>query len=84
MYTSQQFLEDLKQPYAWPGGYPRYFVTSDGAALSFKAADEESGAITDSIDRRLNDGWQVIGCDRENSASIWAITRCGLRSWLVS
>lgn len=63
MYTSQQFLEDLKQPYAWPGGYPRYFVTSDGAALSFKAADQESGAITDSIERRLDDGWQVIGCD---------------------
>ena len=23
--------------YAWPGGYPLYFVTSDGAALSFEA-----------------------------------------------
>src|SRR5258708_12352856 len=21
--------------YAWPGGYPLYFITSDGAALSF-------------------------------------------------
>jgi hypothetical protein len=24
-------------PYAWPGGYPVYFITGDGAALSFKA-----------------------------------------------
>lgn len=25
-------------PYAWPGGYPCYFVMSDGGALSFAAA----------------------------------------------
>ena len=24
-------------PYAWPGGYPMYFVTADGEALSFEA-----------------------------------------------
>ncbi len=28
-------------PYAWPGGYPVYFVTSDGAALSFDAVKQE-------------------------------------------
>ena len=27
-------------PYAWPGGYPLYFITSDGAALSFDAVKE--------------------------------------------
>lgn len=27
-------------PYAWPGGYPQYFVTRDGAALSFEAMRE--------------------------------------------
>lgn len=25
-------------PYAWPGGYPLFFLLSDGEALSFKAA----------------------------------------------
>lgn len=29
-------------PYAWPGGYPLYFVMSDGAALSFAAAKDKS------------------------------------------
>jgi hypothetical protein len=36
-------------PYAWPGGYPLYFVTCDGAALSFAAMRErfreEAGAV---------------------------------------
>jgi len=27
-------------PWAWPGGYPLYFVTRDGAALSFDAMRE--------------------------------------------
>ena len=50
-------------PYAWPGGYPCYFVTSDGAALSFEAARKERRNILESIAHRLNDGWCVIGLD---------------------
>jgi hypothetical protein len=50
-------------PYAWPGGYPCYFVTSDGAALSFEAARKERRNILESIAHRLNDGWRVTGLD---------------------
>lgn len=49
--------------YAWPGGYPLYFVTSDGAALSFDAVKAERRNILDSIAHRLSDGWCVIGMD---------------------
>lgn len=31
-YTISDFRRDIRQPFAWPGGYPRYFVTNDGAA----------------------------------------------------
>jgi hypothetical protein len=62
-YTIDQFKSDLLSPYAWPGGYPRYFVTSDGAALSYKSALENQHLIIDSIENQFNDGWQVIGCD---------------------
>jgi hypothetical protein len=51
-------------PYAWPGGYPLYFVTSDGAALSFKAAKAERRQILEAL--RNNDrssGWHVCGMD---------------------
>jgi hypothetical protein len=49
--------------YAWPGGYPCYFVTSDGEALSFEAAKQERRNIIDSIANHLNDGWRVVGVD---------------------
>ena len=49
--------------YAWPGGYPCYFITSDGAALSFDAARKERRNILESIATRSNDGWRVVGLD---------------------
>lgn len=62
-YTIKQFTDDLKHPYAWPGGYPRYFITNDGAALSFDAARDNCHLIQQSISDGSNDGWTVIACD---------------------
>lgn len=50
-------------PYAWPGGYPLYFVTSDGAALSFEAVRENVRLVLDSIAHRIDDGWRVVALD---------------------
>ncbi len=51
-------------PYAWPGGYPCYFVTSDGAALSFKAAKAERRYILEALrDNDKHCGWHVCGVD---------------------
>lgn len=50
-------------PYAWPGGYPLYFVTEDGAALSFKAVRDNLREIIAAIHTNSRDGWRVIGCD---------------------
>jgi hypothetical protein len=36
-------------PYAWPGGYPFYFIAQDGEAISFAAAKENAGLIRDAI-----------------------------------
>jgi hypothetical protein len=51
-------------PYAWPGGYPCYFVTADGAALSWKAAKECRREILNAIasDDRQS-GWRIVGVD---------------------
>ena len=45
------------------GGYPLYFVTSDGAAISFKTARDEFASVCDSIRRGLNDGWRVVAVE---------------------
>jgi hypothetical protein len=50
-------------PYAWPGGYPCYFVTSDGAALSFNAARRERRNILEAIRDKDDNGWRVVGMD---------------------
>lgn len=50
-------------PYAWPGGYPLYFITSDGAALSFEAVRENVRLVLESIAHRSDDGWRVVALD---------------------
>jgi hypothetical protein len=50
-------------PYAWPGGYPMYFITSDGAALSFAAARAERRNILEAIRDKSGNGWRVVAVD---------------------
>jgi len=53
-------------PYAWPGGYPIYFITADGGALSFAAAEQEFGLILDAIrnpEYPDNDQWRIVAWD---------------------
>lgn len=50
-------------PYAWPGGYPLFFITSDGAALSFDAVRQEIRQVFWSIRNGVNDGWRVVAVD---------------------
>jgi hypothetical protein len=50
-------------PYAWPGGYPLYFIASDGEALSFDSVRESLREILGAIQDQDNSGWRVIACD---------------------
>lgn len=64
--NTQQFKATLRAgAYAWPGGYPLFFLLSDGATLSFEALQEKSTlrAVLSSIREKANDGWRVVGCD---------------------
>ena len=62
-YSISAFGRDMRQPYAWPGGYPRFFVCDDGEPLSFKAAKENRRLILEAIRDNDRSGWHVIGCD---------------------
>src|SRR5262245_57973103 len=62
--TAAEFKATLRAgPYAWPGGYPLYLLTSDGAALCFDCGRREIRQILPAIRERLRDGWRVVGCD---------------------
>jgi hypothetical protein len=50
--------------FAWPGGYPLYFVCTDGEALSWDAAIENAGLIRDAlIANDRHSGWHVAGLE---------------------
>ena len=53
-------MENGKLPtYAWPGGYPLFYVTADGGILCPKCANDNITLLTDPDDRQ----WYVIGVD---------------------
>lgn len=50
-------------PYAWPGGYPLYFVTADCGVLSWQAAIDEQALIRDAIIEGYDPQWQVVALE---------------------
>lgn len=47
--------------FAWPGGYPLYFVTNHGCALSFDAVRDNLQSIMGDLVR--DDYCKIVGCD---------------------
>lgn len=63
-YTVDKFKADLESgEFAFPGGYPTYFITDDGDCLSYDSAKENAEQIIDAIQTRDNSGWRVVGRD---------------------
>ena len=50
----------VRNPYAWPGGYPRYVITDDGGALCPNCCKSEFRSIAGSYP---GDGWAIIADD---------------------
>lgn len=63
--------------YTWPGGYPMFFVTSDGAALHFDCVKENFRSVVDSIKNKIDDGWRVVGCDINYEDNDLICDQCG-------
>lgn len=49
--------------FAWPGGYPLFFITSDGGALAFETVRAELRHVLDAIKSKSDNGWRVVACD---------------------
>jgi|11_taG_2_1085331.scaffolds.fasta_scaffold28314_3 hypothetical protein len=47
--------------YTFPGGYRLFFITNDGACLSFSAVLDNLQSIYYSMMNDINDGWNIIG-----------------------
>lgn len=60
--NTQELKQALRNgPYAWPGGYPTYFITDDGAALSHRAARENFRLILSEMQHPGTcPGWGIV------------------------
>lgn len=64
MSTLAQVKATLRNgAFAWPGGYPMYLITSDGAALCFPCARKEFRQVAWDYMRGASTGWRVEACD---------------------
>lgn len=45
--------------YAWPGGYPKFFVTQDGEALCYKCARKEFRRVAWDFLNNASTGWRI-------------------------
>jgi len=50
-------------PFAWPGGYPMYFVTVSGDVLSFEAVRNRWREVVYSHLRGLCDSWRITALE---------------------
>ena len=53
----------IARPYAFPGGYEKIAITSDGAVLCHKCVGDNQQLIEEAIADNLNDGWRVDAID---------------------
>ena len=61
--TVAWFLETLREGPRADGGYPKFWLTSDGDTLSYKACLANCGRIARAIRENSGDGWRVVACD---------------------
>ena len=61
--TTHDVKTFIRQPYAWPGGYPLFAITDDGAAICKECCRTEWRSICAAIRSQLSDGWRVVATD---------------------
>lgn len=55
----EQVKDFIRQPYAWPGGYPRVLVMVDGECLCPACARDNFKLIAAATRSNARDGWQA-------------------------
>jgi hypothetical protein len=76
---SKPIKQAIRSKYAWPGGYPLYLVTSDGAALCIDCGRKQWKQICRAIHLNLRDGWKVEAPDINYEDPSLFCDHCGQR-----
>ena len=49
--------------YAWPGGYPIFYLMDDGECMCPQCVKDNLAQITESIESHAHDGWKIVAHD---------------------
>ena len=58
--NTQELRQALRNPYAWPGGYPTYIMLSDGEVICHDCGKSEYRQLSYSLRNQLRDGWRPV------------------------
>lgn len=62
--------------FAWPGGYPLYYLCKDGGTLCPDCVNSEIDLV-DVAKRDCDAQWQVVGCDTHWEGEPLVCDHCG-------
>lgn len=60
---SSEVKNAIRNPYAWPGGYPIYTILADGSLLCPQCAHSNLGLILRNTSQENNSGWEALGAE---------------------
>lgn len=56
----KQLKENVRDPYAWPGGYEIVSICNDGEVLCYKCVRFNFREVLWSTKNKVNDGWNIV------------------------
>jgi len=75
--TTREIKQAIRDKYTFPGCYPMFLLTDDGAALCTSCGRTMWRAICDSVRRKMADGWRVVAVDVNWEDSELVCDHCG-------
>jgi hypothetical protein len=73
------FRKGKAMPYAWPGGYPLFYLCSDGGVLCPSCVTKERAQIFRSTHEHSRDGWAITAVDANWEDPFMLCDHCGKR-----
>lgn len=78
--TMAQVREFIRQPFAWPGGYPKILVMADGETVCPACARGEYRQISNATRHGLRDGWQAAAVSIHWEGEAVQCAHCGAQT----
>lgn len=76
----QSVKDFIREPFAFPGGYPKVLIMADSECLCPKCAKSEYRQISNATRHNLRDGWQAAGVDLHMEGLPITCAHCGIET----